>query len=311
MSQALFKTKQVKIDTLGEYLALVRNKLNMDIKTVSLLTQIKPIYLENLEAGNYKQLPAEVYVRGFLKSLSNLYHIEEQVLIEQYEKEHGFEPKETVTATKRSSRVNINPRTAIILLTTVLVLLLSGYVGAQVKSILAPPFLEVTDPPSDGLVQGNTLVISGRAEIGADITINKQAVVSDRNGQFNENIILSPGVNVIEVAVVNKFDRESKVIRTINAEIPQSQPEAVNEPVNITIEIGPESTWIYMEADGVVEQRGTMLAGSTKTISAKEQIILTSANAGSTRVIYNGKDLGQLGRDGEVIRNVEFSNQNN
>ncbi|HYF98194.1 MAG TPA: DUF4115 domain-containing protein, partial [Coxiellaceae bacterium] len=77
--------------------------------------------------------------------------------------------------------------------------------------------------------------------------------------------------------------------------------------VNITVEIGPESTWIYLEVDGVVEQRGTMLAGSSKTVSGLEQIILTSANAGSTRVIYNGKDLGQLGREGEVIRNVEFT----
>jgi hypothetical protein len=38
-----------------------------------------------------------------------------------------------------------------------------------------------------------------------------------------------------------------------------------------------------------------MLANSSKTFSAKDNIVLTSANAGSTQVIYNGKDLGKLG----------------
>jgi len=37
------------------------------------------------------------------------------------------------------------------------------------------------------------------------------------------------------------------------------------------------------------------------------ELLCTSANAGSTKVNYNGKDLGVMGRSGEVIRNVEFT----
>ena len=59
----------------------------------------------------------------------------------------------------------------------------------------------------------------------------------------------------------------------------------------------------------MVVSRGTMLSGSSKSISAAKEILLTSSNAGSTKVIYNGKDLGKLGRPGEVIRNVEFRAQ--
>ena len=75
MSTTLFKTKAVKIDTLGEYLAQIRNQLNLDLKTVSLLTQIKPSYIEHLEIGEYHSLPADVYIRGFLKNFSTLYLI--------------------------------------------------------------------------------------------------------------------------------------------------------------------------------------------------------------------------------------------
>jgi transcriptional regulator with XRE-family HTH domain len=306
-SDPLFTTKAVKIDTLGEYLKQIRDQLNFDLKTVSILTQIKPTYLESLEKGDWNALPSDVYTRGFIKSLARVYNLDEQTLIEQYEKEHGFTPKARPKI-ETKTKLNFTPRTIIVLVSLFLGILAVGYVANQIRSVLAPPVLQLSEPNSDVNIKGNSLVIAGHAEIGADVTINEQIVLLDRNGEFTESLILSPGLNVIEVVAKNKFNKESKVTRRINAE--QAQPATVvapELPVSVTISIGPQSAWVYMEADGVVVQRGTMLAGSTKTVSAGEEILLTSANAGSTKVNYNGKDLGVMGREGEVIRNVEFT----
>jgi hypothetical protein len=307
MANPLFKTKSVKIQTLGDYLHQVRTQLNMELKTVSLLTQIKPQYLEQLEKGNWNELPADVYIRGFLKSLSNLYHVDEQVLIDQYDKEHGFGQVKKPMAVEPGWQIKFTPKTVIIITTILLSLAAVTYVASQISSVLTPPLLELNEPGNDGTVEGNSVIFSGQAEIGADVFINGQAVLTDKNGQFNENIILSPGLNVVEVLVKNKFNKESKVVRQVNADVKQTAAVDETEPVNITLEVGPNSAWIYMEADGVVVQRGTMLPGSSKTVAATESVLLTSANAGSTKVIYNGKDLGKLGRETEVIRNVEFS----
>jgi transcriptional regulator with XRE-family HTH domain len=304
MTKPLFKTKSVKIDTLAQYLKEIREQLNLDIKTVSMLTQIKPIYIEGLESGDWSKLPAEVYIRGFLKSLAQVYHIKEELLTDQFQKEYGFEPKKRRAAV--SEGFNFTPKTIIAAVSLGVLLLTAGYVAAQIRSVLAPPLLEVSEPPSDAVVAGNSIVISGRAEIGSEVSINNQSVVIDKNGFFTENLILSNGLNVLEIKAVNKFSKESKVVRLVNAEFTKAAPVAVSE-VNITLEIGPESAWVYMEVDGVVVQRGTMLPGSAKTVSAKQDVLLTTANAGSTKVIYNGKDLGKLGRPGEVVRNVEFS----
>ncbi len=287
-------------------MAQIRKQLNMDIKTVSILTQIKPMYLEQLEAGNWDALPADVYIRGFLKSLANLYHVQEQVLIDQYDKEHGFGQIKKPIVQKQRFEIKFTPRTVIIGITGLLTLLAVGYVVSQISSVLTPPKLLLNEPNGDVTIQGNSIIFSGSAEIGADVFINDQAVLTDKNGDFTENLIVSPGLNVIEIVVHNKFNKESKITRRISAEVAEVQAPQ-QQAVNITLTIGPTSAWIYMEADGAVVQRGTMLPGSTKTISAKEHILLTSANAGSTQVIYNGKDLGKLGREGEVIRNVEFS----
>jgi len=303
-----FSHKEIELDMLGDYLGKVRQAQDFDIKTASILTQIKPGYLESLEKGDWDALPSDVYIRGFIKTLARVYGLDEQAMIEQYEKEHGFTPKARPLQ-KNKTKINFNftPKTIIVLVSLFLGVLGVGYVGNQIRSVLAPPFLELTEPAGDLTVKGNAVVLAGRVEIGADVTINEQIVLTDKNGQFTESLILSPGVNQIEVVARNRFNRESRVTRQVSAE---EAPGPVNQPslpVAVTIEVGPESAWIYMEADGVVVQRGTMLAGSTKTVSAAEEILLTSANAGSTKVTYNGKELGVMGREGEVIRNVEFT----
>lgn len=302
----LFETKPVRTETLAEHLKLSRQKLNLDIKTVSLLTQIKPSYIESLESGGFALLPAEVYIKGFLKQMAGVYQVSEQSLIDQYEKERGFVLPQLQQNSQLPAKLTINPKVLVIGTAVLLAILVLAYLTHQIRSVLAAPVLEISEPASDLIVSGRNIVIAGKTEIGANVSINNQTVLVDKNGLFAENLILSPGLNVVEVKAQNKFAKESTVVRKINAEVEVTAPKT-ETALNVTLEIGPESAWIYLEGDGVVVHRGTMLAGSSKTVNAKKEILLTSANAGSTRVIYNGKDLGKLGRPGEVIRNVEFS----
>jgi hypothetical protein len=304
---ALFKTKEVKIDTLGEYLSQVRAQLNLDIKTVSILTQIKSSYLEKLEAADYASLPADVYIRGFLKSLAVFYHLKEQVLIDQYEKERGVEALAPMIKTEQS-KISLTPRKLIVGFSVLIALAAVIYIFIQIRSVLAPPYLSITEPLSDQTVSSDSIVISGKGEVGASIFINSQPVLTGSNGEFTENLLLSPGLNVVEISEKNKFNKTSSITRQITSQPMQDKPVAI-QAVNLIVNIGPKSAWVYLEADGIVVSQGTMLAGSSKSISAKQEIILTSADAGSTSVIYNGKDLGKLGREGEVIRNVQFSSQ--
>lgn len=303
----LFKTKQVKIDTLGEYLQQVRKQLNMDMKTVSLLAQIKPSYLELLEEGAYSKLPADVYIRGFLKSLADFYHIKEQVLIDQYEKERGFEPASQNSKLEKKNYWSFTPRTLIVGSSLLVALIAVVYIGLEIRSVLIPPYLALIEPSSDITVDGSSVVISGAGEIGAEVFINNQPVLVDQSGKFTETLLLSSGLNIVEVSAKNKFNKVSRIERRITSNASVAAPTTPQE-VNLTLQIGPNSAWVNLQADGVVVHRGTMLPGSARTISAKNEIIMTTANAGSTKIIYNGKDLGQLGREGEVIRNVEFSN---
>ena len=306
MTDPLFKTKAVKIETLGSYLSHIREQLNMDLKTVSMLTQIKPKFLEQIEAGKWEDLPADVYIRGFLKSLAKAYRIEERLLLDQYDKEHGFKQIKKPLPKTPFITFTFTPRTIVLFVGLIAAVVLVWYIIAQVSSVLVPPKLVLTEPGGNGTVIGNSIVFSGSAEIGAEVYINGQSVLLDKNGEFTENLILSQGVNVIEVVARNKFNKESRLVRTISSEAVERTP-VEQQPVTIQVDVGPESAWIYVEADGLTMQRGTMLPNSSKIFTAKNEILLTTSDAGSTNVIYNGNDLGKLGQAGEVIRNIEFT----
>lgn len=308
MPQSLFKSKAIQIETLSDFLKKQRQQLNLDIKTLGLITQIKPEYLEALEIGEMDKLPAPVYIKGFLKTLSLVYHLPDNFLVESYEKEYELLLPVPKQSKKSQSQFTFNPKNFIISISALSAMLATAYVFGQVRSVIAPPKLVLEEPASDLNLEGNSILVKGFAEVGSNVTINNQSVLLDREGRFNETVILSSGLNVLEISATNKFDRTNKIQRKITASIPEAKI-VVKQSINLTLEIGPDSSWVYLEADGVVKQRGTMLAGSIEAFTAKDEILLTTANAGSTKVIYNDKDLGVLGRSGEVLRNVEFTAQ--
>ena len=52
----------------GPVLKQIREKLNIGLHEIALVTKIQIRYLENIEADNYAALPDEVYTRGFVKA---------------------------------------------------------------------------------------------------------------------------------------------------------------------------------------------------------------------------------------------------
>jgi len=68
---------------IGESLRSTRERRGLSIDQVALETRISPRFLEALEAEQFAELPAPVYVRGFLRSYANYLRIEPEPLLEQ------------------------------------------------------------------------------------------------------------------------------------------------------------------------------------------------------------------------------------
>ncbi|KKW22557.1 MAG: hypothetical protein UY65_C0021G0010 [Parcubacteria group bacterium GW2011_GWA2_51_12] len=312
-----FITKKVQTETLGEYLRRSRTRLHYSLLEAAKFARIQPKFLTALEEGQYTALPAAVYVRGFLKSLADLYTISPHHLLEQYDHEQQIatnlksraetDPKEIVIP-----RFILSPRTLISLGLVLLGVMSLSYLYFQVSSLSRAPRLEVYSPEADGIVNEANILVRGKTEPDATVYLNNQAIVTDVNGEFRENLSLGPGPNQLVIKSVNKFGKETSMVRSLQLQEKEIAGVSVGVPeedgeLTLEVIVGPASSWIYLEADGVEQFSGTMLPQSERRVRAKNNIILTTGDAGSTHVYLNGQDLGVLGKEGEVIRDIEFT----
>lgn len=65
---------------------------------------------------------------------------------------------------------------------------------------------------NDGAVfDGNLLTLSGQATHAKHIMINDREILVDKNENFSEELILSPGLNIITIKAEDKFDKKTDV----------------------------------------------------------------------------------------------------
>ncbi|MDY3973135.1 RodZ family helix-turn-helix domain-containing protein [uncultured Veillonella sp.] len=70
--------------TIGEELKRERNRRGLTIKDVERVLHIRAAYLEALEEDNYKLIPGDVYVKGFIGNYADFLGLERHRFIDRY-----------------------------------------------------------------------------------------------------------------------------------------------------------------------------------------------------------------------------------
>jgi len=220
-----FKTKKVETTvTVGECLKGRREKLKISIKNLGDKLKIKTDYLENLEKNNYEKLPPDVYVKGFIKSYSELVGFNSEKMMELFKKEREIENKvENRNRKKKKCEkkfalkkyIIVTPKIVTIFLSLLILSVVGYYFWHQLSSFNSEPYLFVSSPLVDEITNDSEIIISGETEIGIILKINGEDVFVDENGYFKENIMLQPGKNVIIIEAVNRFDKTVRETRNI------------------------------------------------------------------------------------------------
>lgn len=91
-----------------------------------------------------------------------------------------------------------------------LFLIIAGYGVYQAQDFWAGPIISITSP-ADGFEADEHLVnLTGRAERISYLNLNGRQIFTDRNGYFEEELLLSPGYNIMTVAGEDAFGRETE-----------------------------------------------------------------------------------------------------
>lgn len=313
-----FRAKKVSIETLGEYLRHAREVLKLDYPAVRRLTQIPEKFLHALEEGDYQILPSDVYVKGFLKSLAAVYRVPPSSLLEQFEKERGVERiiktghLNPQPRTFNMPRFTITPKRLSLVLAVFLVIASLGYFSWQLRSVSAAPRLEILEPKTDETLGARSILLRGSTEPDSKVSLNSQEILVDEKGNFQEVVNLSEGENLLKLRSENKFGKSTELSRTVMVRTSLPPGAATTSPAEISgieleLTVGPEDAWIKIESDGKIVSDGVVASGTKRSFTAQNQLLLSTGNAGSVRAVYNGRDLGILGKSGETLSNVRFS----
>lgn len=305
----IFEQKKIQIETLSEYLSAARVNLNLSAEEVSKKTNISIKFLTALESGNLSALPANVYVYGFLRQLAEIYLVDEIVLIEQYKKEKGIS-QQLYNAEKNQSsgwqrkyfkKLVVTPKILSFGMGTIFVVASLIYIIWQVWSINKTPKLEIIKPENNSVINSSFVQVVGKTDPGMNITVNDQIIFVDNNGNFQTQVGLSPGPKEIIVVSKNRFDKS--FTKTLN--ITGAVPEATISGLQVKVDFTGTVTLNFI-IDDQPEQSLAFNPGDSKMFMATKKIVISTTDAGATKINLNGQNLGPIGRNGEVINNVSF-----
>lgn len=319
-----FTTKKIATLTLGEKLQNMRTERRLSIAEVSKCTKIQSKYLEYLESGEYSKLPADVYVKGFLKSYAAYMGINERNLIKQFEREKGIhknikkiDDKEKTLNPINFSKLVITPKLIIASVLVLSVISIFFYLYKEVDSFVSKPRLVIIKPVDGSSTDGKITHLTGIAEKDALVTVNEQPVLVNEKGEFSQDIGLQEGLNVITVRAKNRFDKETSRAVSVNAnyqnlsveqDAGSEEVESENkQPLFMEIYVSPNATWLSIEADGNLVYSGSLNPATPQKIEAKEKISITTSKGNETFIKFNGNDLGALSDEIGAVKDVIFT----
>jgi len=277
---------------LGDRFRAAREARGLSLSDVSEQIRIRSIYLAAIEEENWSAVGAPVYVRGFLRS---------------YARFLGLDPEEAVAAFNGGlpAAAAANP---------------SSFSPAE-----SPRAADTARPrPSASYIiwiAGIVAVLLVGFVVYNEVTMHREAVLTagapsalpselPPSSEPSPQAALSPGA--VTLAGVSPSPSPSPCpapSKLPGAAAPSPSPcPSPSISVDQIAGLGPQSlaivltaaSWLRVTVDGSVSMEGTFPAGTSKAFHGKAAAIRVG-NAGGVQIYVDGKDVGTLGKSGDVV----------
>lgn len=208
---------------LKDILYTARIKKRLTLQEVESRAFVSLGTLEALESGRYEYVPAMVYLKGQLKKLAQTYGLDPEKVIALCTQEYDEYIKKKTPVTQAARRLNTDE---IPLLETLmrnapslaigglLLLPIIAFVTFQVRTLLFVPRVALETKDGFEITQEDQFVLRGVVSQGAKLTLNGQSVTIKSEGQFETNIQLNPGYNVLELKAKQR-NQESTLLQKV------------------------------------------------------------------------------------------------
>lgn len=211
------KKKILSSQTLGDKLRRSRGEANLTLYTVAKKIKVKEEYLHHLENGQYNKLPSPLYIKNYLKKYSEFLQLHWPTIEQMYQREMIiYQEKKVKSGTgKFNQPALLLPKILIVLVIILALTVFASYVIYEIGNFIQPPDLQIYNLPDQITVQEQTIDIAGKTEADTQVYINGQIIITDVNGNFQENITLRSGLNTIKIVAKKKHSKERVIYKQI------------------------------------------------------------------------------------------------
>ena len=291
--------------TLGGLLKKEREEMGFSVEKAANALRVRQEYLLNVESDNYKQLPPDVYISGFLKSYARLLNLDEKQVVNVYrhqekvEKKNVKNTKEKRLQKKRSihklPRIIMTPEIIFSGILMLVVVVITAYFLRAAGNFSLPPTLEITSPKENETVKEERLKIIGKVSNNSDLEINGQKITLGEGGKFETELILMEGMNEIRIKAQNKFEKSLEKRITVNYEA--SLLKGKRKKI-VSLKTDSEPVWIsveslsntFSETLSANSQKAIELSEETKIIVEKGNGVYFTENGGALEIFGESAD---------------------
>ena len=89
------------------------------------------------------------------------------------------------------------------------------YLWHQINSFNTVPQLRLSEPLEDQIINQDEIYFRGQTEKDVELKINGEIVYLDSRGNFEAEVNLQEGLNVIILEAENHFGKKAKVVRRV------------------------------------------------------------------------------------------------
>jgi cytoskeletal protein RodZ len=180
----------------------LRKASRFTLEELARATHVPHRHLRALEACEYDHLPEGMYRRAIVQKVLQAlgadpeeYSADTSLIVQSTSKQ--WKEKETGhTSSGFSSRSAVATACALIVV---------GYLGFQLYSLIRPPSLTITSPESGTTVTQPRVTITGTTDTVATLQINGITVLTGSRGDFRQEIPLRTGMNALVIQAKKKF----------------------------------------------------------------------------------------------------------
>jgi hypothetical protein len=199
----------------GALLEKTREEKGLTIDDVAGQLFLTSEQIRDIEAERWDDFYAPIYLEGAIRAYALVLGLDPNRVVaylrRDYTRRKPIGILTTAGVTKRHA-ITISVRGLIVGLMVVVFLL---YVGRQVYELQRPPYVEIIHPKAIRFRNVEKILVSGRTEKEAFVTVAGASALTDREGNFSSEVRVAKGANKIEIEVTAASGKKTKVTKEV------------------------------------------------------------------------------------------------